>query len=53
MIELINLAIDITILLVKDYHIRVREESEERERQEGLEKIRKAVSVFSNKLKKI
>ena len=31
MIELINLSIDIIILLVKDYHIRLREEQERQE----------------------
>ena len=49
MIELINLAIDITILLVNDYHIRLREQ---RERQEKLKEIRRRVFELNQKLKK-
>ena len=48
MIELINLSIDIIILLVKDYHIRLREEQE---RQEKIKEIRRKVFELNKKLK--
>jgi hypothetical protein len=52
MIELINLAIDITILLINDYHIRVREEQERQEYLNELKAIGKRVTEFNKKLKK-
>ena len=50
MIELINLSIDIIILLVKDYHIRLREEKEEQERQEKIKEIRRRVFELNKKI---
>jgi GTP1/Obg family GTP-binding protein len=52
MIELINLAIDIIELLIKDYHIRLREERERQERQEILKEICRKITDLSYKINK-